>query len=315
MATGCGTWGNLGVPCGFILGDIKTVIFVPKYDKDGVVNSLANEAAVLKVTLQGKFDDAQLKDRWFPVHGFKQVEMPMAEAKKFEYNDGSTEFVRNGTYTFKAWLPKTHPYFMNKLMKFNGEDFGVFLGDSKHSFIYLTDASTITTVLPIPVDGGSLTASLAFGTPENSNYVEVTFNLKTETDFSLIRAIESADLDFDVLSGADLYSLLDVTTKKTTLVVDASDKTALLTLVDDFGTPVEGLTVGATSGFVAATAVQNVTAPADYAITSLSETAPGVYLITCSGGIGSAGNTIKVTPNKSRYNFNEGLGFTTVAIS
>lgn len=303
----CNTFKNLGAAaCAYMMANAKSICIVPTVDSAGDANKFTTIGAVTKAALQAKFDAPNIKDRFFWVHKFEQVEQPKADNTNWESDTGTIVNLRQGPTSFTGWILTPHPSLVGKLEAFKGEDFGLLIGGEDHSLQYETDKATELEVIPIAVDGGSWDARYIKRANDIPEHIELTFNFSSENDDSLLRSEKWGNLDFDPLSLIDCYSLNDVTLSAT---FTSTTAVGTLTLVDNYGSPIEGLT--GTDGLILATAVYNVTDSAYQVLTSVSETSAGVYALTYTASA-TASDALRANPVKSRFSFNELVGYSAI---
>ena len=290
---------NTGVSgCDFLMKIARRLILVPKYDESGAVNEFANEAAVTKSALQAKFDHNDVEDRFFPLEEMENVEDTRAETVFYEWNSGNKVKIRKGSRTFTGIIPMKNPYLISKIESFNGRELGVYIIDADGNFVYNrnTDTTDFAKVQPIYIDGASLTASYVKYTDSDAGGILVQFDFDRNVGDEFLNYINASSLDFDGLSNNDVYGLIDVTTKLSSLAAGATNQLFTATLVDDYGNPVQGLVVGE----FAATDESDDGA---VALSTATETSAGVYSIATTAAQSSV--TIRCYIEKAKYNFNE----------
>ena len=117
------------------------------------------------------------------------------------------------------------------------------------------------------VDQESFSAELVKKTDAEPVMVKITFDFRETEKDSLIRAIDADDLDFDGLSSADVYGLYDAFH-----VVSSVSTTGFTSTITEetYKFAIEGLVAGDFS-------LYNDTTASSVAITSVTESADGVY--------------------------------------
>lgn len=241
MANCCTLSNSQGDACPSILDIAKRIIIVPEVDASGAKNELANVAAVTKSALQGKFDEADKDNRYFPLSILENVEDVRAEPTFFEFNSGRKAKIKEGTRTFTGFIPFQGPEYLGKLEEWACSKFGVYVIDKSGNFVYATDASTKVKVLPIMVDQESFSAELVKKTDAEPVMIKITFDFRETEKDSLIRAIDADDLDFDGLSSADVYGLYDAKHVATSATVNGFVSTITENI---YGFGIEGIVSG-----------------------------------------------------------------------
>jgi hypothetical protein len=287
MANCCTLQNSRGDLCPSIMDIAKRLIIVPEVDGSGAQNKFASEAAVTKSALQAKFDAADKDDRFFPLSIIENVEDLRAEPTFFEFNSGRKAKVKEGTRTFVAYIPFQGPEYLGKLEEWGCSKFGVYIVDKAGNFIYATDSSTKTEVLPILVDHESFSAELMKKTDGEPIMIKLTFDFRETEKDSLLRAIDKDSLDFDGLSSTDVYGLWDITHAVTSITTTGFVST--ITSVD-YGFAIEGLVPGDFS-------LYNDTDSASVTITSATESAtvPGEYTFVIPAQTSADSMTLSMT--------------------
>jgi hypothetical protein len=256
----------------FNLQRIKRIILVPFYDSSGDENSIADSDSVTKSALQAKCQAANVRNRYYPLPNFKNLEHTPGEAKFFDWDDAEQVYLSTGVDKVKAFLENVDagPALAKKLMTgWNGSKFGIFCIDEANNFIYMLDSAG-TIVKPIPIAGGSFHAKFIPAKADAPCMVEVSFSFDKSMDWGDLRYIQAEDLDFRGTDYDDLSGLYDVTI--TTSAPATTGFTALIKT--DYAIPVTGLTKDDMY-------LYNVTDSAVVTITSATEstTTPGSYVL------------------------------------
>ena len=238
MANCCTLSNSQGDACPSILDIAKRIIVVPEVDASGAKNELADVTAVSKSTLQGKFDEADKDNRYFPLSILENVEDVRVEPTFFEFNSGRKAKIKEGTRTFTGFIPFQGPEYLGKLEDWACSKFGIYVIDKSGNFVYATDASTKVKVQPIMVDQESFSAELVKKTDAEPVMIKITFDFRETEKDSLIRAIDAADLDFDGLSSSDVYGLYDI--KHVATSISTTGFTSTIT-ENIYGFGIEGL--------------------------------------------------------------------------
>lgn len=277
------------------------IIIVPKYNAAGAVNEIANVAGLTKAALQAKFDANDIDDRWFPLSEFKNVVEAKADPIYQEFTDRTKVLIDEGKRNFEGYIVSQGSILLGKLKSWGCQEFGIYVIDKNSNFIYQTDTATGLKVQPIPVDKESWTATLMKATDTTVAMIKISFDFAMIARDEQLRTRAYEDLDFDGLDTNDVYGLY--TCSGVGASVGALHTQMSMTITTDYGLPVKNLlatdffdTHGGT-----AERLYNTSTSAAVTITAFSETSDGVYLFTFAAQ--SAGNVIRCTPDKSKYDF------------
>lgn len=239
------------------------IIPVYKYANDGTRNGIGIADTVNDAYVTALINQADYSKRWFPIQDVKNVDDVRAETAFETFNDGTKARVRQGARTFTGQIINQGPIFLGKLQAFQCAPIGFYGVDDCHNLIGSV-SSDGQTLYPIGIQDGSWDAMLAKGTDSTIGRVQIMFDVAYLEQDSSLRQLEG--LDFAQYTG-----LLDVLT--TISNISTTGFTATLTLAyGAFQEPIPA------TGYVAADFdLFNVTDNASVTITSVAETADGVY--------------------------------------
>jgi hypothetical protein len=286
MALGCNCnagLSNTGKPgCLPIQSVTSGLIMVPLTAADGTANFIDLDAAL--PTWADLINEADASQRWFPLQGFENVELPKADTVFEEANSGRMVFIRQGKRSFAGELWGETPTFYGKLSNNRCVEFGVYIVDVNGNLI----GSKIGDGLyPIPVDNQSFNPTYMFATDTTTSKVMVAFDFDRLFDESTMYMITptEAGQNFNDLNG-----LLDVNFNNS--VVTAGQLVAELVL--DYGTALNPIQfTGAVAGDFNIT-INGVSAT----FTGVNETSAGTYDFDFSA---TTGDDVVISVDKAGY--------------
>ena len=128
---------NTGRPnCVPLFGITSSLIIVPKMANDGTINGIDLSAPV--PTWSSLVNEADKSKRWFPLPSFENVELAKADSLFEEANSGRMVYLRQGKRSFagELWAEDSTPTFLGKLAKSRCVEFGVYIVDAFHCFVF-----------------------------------------------------------------------------------------------------------------------------------------------------------------------------------
>lgn len=256
---------------------------------------LASE--ITKATLQGKFDEENPLNRYFPLIGLENVENVRAETVFQEFNSGKRVKIRKGYKQVTAFLPNAPYALLEAIKSFGCSEIGAFGLDSSNGFVYRRDSSDTANAYPIVIDNDTWDAMYVEGTDSETPGIMITFQWASDMKDENLRVVEFADHD---ITQSDLYGLVDADAAFS--AISTTGFTATITTVD-YGEAVEGLVSAdfVSSDSAATDSIFNVTQDADVAISSVTESSPGVYDFTFAAQVSA--DEMRLYALKSRYDF------------
>lgn len=291
MACTCSSpFSNLGSnPCKDLRKVARRFILVPQVDSTGAKNELPSLASVDKATLQAKFDNTTIADRWFPTPEFENVESAQADPKVQEFASGRKIEVSEGVRTMSVHFPLQGAQWFGKLRDYKCIKMAFYMVDADGNFIY-SDCDGV--VCPIKIEFGSMNVQYLEATEDEVSMVKLTFDVKKSEDEALQKVIPASDLDFDALDESDIYSLWDGV-HVSSLTSDSGFTSKIDT---DFGTKIGGLLQTDFTLF-------NVTTALAVTITGMTESPAGTYAFTFAPQ--TVTDVVRLTPVKARFDFSQ----------
>lgn len=261
------------------------LFLVQLYADDGTRNAIGIGDTVDDAYVVAKINNADASKRWFPIQDIKNVTDERAESAFETFNDGTRAKVRPGARSFLGSVINQGPVFLGKLEKFSCSKFGFFGIDDCHSLIG-SISSDGQSLYPVAIQDGSWDVMLMKGNDSAVGRVQIGFDISVLEKDASLRQLEG--LDFAQYSG-----LLDV--NATISAPTTTSFTATLTL--DFGAFGEAIKA---KGFIASDFdLYNETDMASVVITSVTETADGVYAFVIPAQ--TSADVLSLTLDKDGY--------------
>jgi len=260
--------GNLGNPsCDTLQSVTKKLIYVPMYNSAGVRNAILSSDVLDASYISAKINHTDESMRWYPSPIIENVEDTKAEPIFESLNSGSNVFIQEGVRTFTGVHIKQSSVFLGKLKSGKCVSFGVYMIDNDGSLT--GSVSTDGTMLyPIAVDKDTFQPILVKATDTTVAKVQVSFEFSRIEKDENLRTIGANLITVDMLSVNGLMDGYVAVSNDTTTGVTATISTSY----GSFGSPIK------IQGLVLADfAVFNVTDNASVTVTSVTESAPGVY--------------------------------------
>lgn len=198
---------NTGLPNCVTLQSVTTrLIFVNLRDS---LNALTRVDLNALPNFSNLFTAVNPKDRWYPLEAFDNVEMPIADSSFEETASGRKFFIKSGKRSFSGDIYVQSPEALNIINSFTCGQVGVYAVDADGNLIGIKDGNYL---YPIPVNGKSLDAKLAFASDTNVQKINVSFDFLSSVDESKMWLIPYAEsnFDFNIVSG-----LKDIVIKNT----------------------------------------------------------------------------------------------------
>ena len=288
------TLGNTGKPgCKKAYLVTKYLLLTAILGSTGTANSFdvsAGEPQSADITAAINATDP--KDRIYPIGEFEDITDERAEAIFQEFNSGKKVRVREGFREFIGFVPNCEPLVEGKIKKAGCSAIGAFMVDAAGNFVFSAqqEDGIINTAYPVHIDQDTLDVMYVKATDTTIAGLMIKFQWKSTEKDSWLRQVAASDLDWN---GSILNGLIDVNGITANIVLD---DTVDLTLIDDYGFPVEGLVAG---DF----ALANLTTPGPVAIDSVTEIAEGVYTIDYTTAAVGAGQELEATITKTGFDF------------
>jgi hypothetical protein len=109
-------------------------ILVPFNGSDGQRNCIDlssdfTNGVIPAAFFEGKFNEADQDDRWYPLPELKNTEPDKTETRTQTYNDGSSKIIGQGSRTFTAIIPNLDNKYLSKVLSHACSKFGMFTID------------------------------------------------------------------------------------------------------------------------------------------------------------------------------------------
>ena len=293
MACTCNTaGGNTGVPfCSPLQGVMHSLIIVPKYANDGTLNAidLANDT-LDQAYFTGKINEANEKDRWYPLPFMENVENTRAEALNETANSGNIYRIKQGVRTLTGAFFKQPAQYLARLEKWLCIDFGVYEIDSNGALAGTLSADG-TKLYPRYVLNGSLDPNYMYATDTTVGKNTISFQydenvMDSEIGLILPTSMDNADL-------LNLNGLFDVDYTVSNITTTGFNEAVTLLYGDVLNKiKVEGLTDADFTLF-------NVTTSSAVIITSVTEVTAGNYAFVIPSQ--ASADVLNLTLNKEGY--------------
>lgn len=176
--------------------------------------------------------------RYYPLPKVKNVENVRGDAVFETFDDGSNEFVRQGTRTYQAELTGKKIQILGNLESVGCSDVGVIFVDDSKQLIANKDGNFAS---PIPIDGNTWQVTLVMPAGSTVNKLQLNFEFDSfakDSDLGILEASASI-IDLSTLKG--LSDIANTFGPITTTSVDATLTTKTLSLI---GVSVEGIVQG-----------------------------------------------------------------------
>lgn len=271
----CGiTHKNTGVPgCVAIHTVTARQFLVPKYANDGTLNKVPYGTVIDDTFITGKVNESNALDRWYPLAGkFKNVASERAEDRKEEYDDGSSSNVGQGVKNFQGWLLNYPARAKQALDQFGCGEWGVITIDAACNVIGYSEDGVDT--YPIYIEEDSWSARFVPGTATTRPKMQIDFNWDMSISDANIHVYPSnlvtATNLLSIKGLIDVYSVLPTGVAGVEVVSATQVRMRMKSL---YGTNITGLVVADLN-------FNNITTPATFAPSLVTEESEGVYLVT-----------------------------------
>ena len=195
----------------------SSLIMVHLKDSSGALNTipasqLTGGNSVDATYVEGKIEDSDPKARWYPIGEFKDQTSTRDEPITQDFNDGTSEFVRENPRQFTGMLTSTLPLFLPRLNYWKCQDFGIFEVDDCGNINGQIDAAT-GDLHPVAINSGSWHASFEPKNNESVSMVRLTFQTsKTFRDADYRTLENGVEVTTDL---TDIAGLLDLQATET----------------------------------------------------------------------------------------------------
>lgn len=301
---------NVGtVNCQELMKYTNHRFLIPLYDDAGVANKIASGANVTDVYIKERLNDTDPSQRWYLLKGIKNPVSERSDDVVESFEDGSSVFIEEGVLNASFIVPSSSPTFVGKLKSFRCEKMG-FMDVDKDGKLWGYVAGTSGDLYPITIMDNTLSVKPAMPTPTSSYNALVSFQWsKDVVDEGLGWWSNTVSW-----SSTAIRSLLDVNV----VVTNESVTGYTLTLTYDYGAvnakqAVKGLVitdfVSSVGGATSKVRRTNNT-PADVTITSVTESADGVYDFVIPTA--TTGDILQPAATKNAFDFSNLLDVTVI---
>lgn len=297
------TLANQGTGCTPLFHVIAKLIAVPTFDSTGARNGIDLTDTLNEAYFTALINQTDASKRWYPLPEMKNVASPRTDAVVTEWEDGTTEFVRQGNKSFTGVIPSNNanPMVLGQIESLRCGDVSVYVIDAKGS-LRGSLSSDGTTLYPIRLDSPSISANLQDASGTANQKMDIKFSFHPDEQDADLRMITA-----DELGGSYLLStkgLIEVT-----MVISGISTTgATVKMKTPFGTilsPVlkKGLV---TADFIssvggATSKVRNVTDGADVAVTVTEDATGGTYTLAWTAQ--TVSDVVTVLAKSNGYSF------------
>lgn len=169
---------NTGSDCTSNPSPYAKLIFMNKKKEDGSLNGIDFEAEAVDgvipaSVIEAKLNDANPKDRWYPVGDFENVEDVRAEIVTQTFNSGNSVKIKDGIRSFTGLLLKKAPSYVGVL-----ESFGCW-----------SDLAVMFVDLDGNLVGESLDGNYLQGIKVDNNTLSAVYGKTTDTEVSAINLL------------------------------------------------------------------------------------------------------------------------------
>lgn len=294
---------NQGTGCTPLFHVISKLIAVPTFDSTGARNGIDLTDTLNEAYFTALINESDASKRWYPLPEMKNVSSPRADATVTEWEDGTTEFVRQGAKTFTGVIPSNNanPMVLGQIESLRCGDVSVYVIDNKGS-LRGSISSDGGTLYPIRLDSPSISANLQDASGTANQKMDIKFSFHPDEQDADLRMITA-----DELGGS--YLLATKGLINVTMVISSISTTgATVKMKTPFGTqlnPVlkKGLV---TADFIssvggATSKVRNVTDGADVAVTVTEDATGGTYTLAWTAQ--TVADVIHVLAKANGYSF------------
>jgi len=301
---------NLGSPvCEEKMKYAQGIIIVAMTDDAGTANFIANGTTINSGTVTTKLNLADASQRWFLIKNIKNaVIADRGEDVNETFDDGSAKFIEEGVATTNFIIASQSPTMVGKLKSHRCNKNGFYFYDKDGKLFGIKD--TAGNLYPIAIEDETWSVKASYPTATTGYNIPVTFKWRKDM----------VDENLGYWDNTVNWSLSTVTSILDVNVV-VSNETATgftLTLTSDYGavnsaSPIEGLVITNFISSVTSTASKirrTNNTPADVSITSVTESADGVYDFVIPSA--TSGDILQPAASKSGFDFTNLLDVTVV---
>ena len=269
---------NTGRPgCFPVMGVARQLILVSALKADGTENKIDLTDTLNAAYVTAALNNAEPKERWFPVGELLNVENLREDPIRQEFNDGSALKVRDGVKNFTGIIAKQTPDFKRKLDGWACTDFSAYIVDKQGNLI--GDGSEAGFLKPIPVNSPTWDARYIETTDTTVPQIQISFQWDLDFDDANLRMLTASDwTGVNLLTIRGLVDLFGAVSNEATTGFT-------MTITTDYGSVLNREKV---TGLVAANFALNEVSPtpATEAFTVV-EASDGVYNFTYTTPVAS----------------------------
>ncbi|MES2287768.1 MAG: hypothetical protein V4547_18920 [Bacteroidota bacterium] len=273
--------GNMGTPtCDSIFKVAKKFIFRRRFNSLGGEQYIDPSLTLNLAWLTPFVNHADNSYKMFFTPLLKNIKMVKGDPIFETFEDNSSNFISENVRKATAELPQCRPSWKEEFEKMRCEDIGVYavdilgniIGCQKYGYNFL---------YPLPLNPASVYAAVMMAEDAKSQSIALQFEIPNTFDDSSLRMISAAAFtDFSMLN---IKGLINANIAFSNIISGGVTATITTPSTDLASTiPIEGLVV---TDFVssvggATSKIRDTTSGADVAITTVTESAPGVYNLT-----------------------------------
>lgn len=212
-----GTISNTGTPSKQrIIKEGEKIIVVPLKADDGTANVIVDTDVVDQAFLDAKINEIDPTKRWYPIGGFKSVVDERADPTTETFTDGSSAPTVQGVRAFVGWLLDFAPKYIDNLIGFSCQKFGLFIID-ECGMPQGSISSDGTQLKPIKVNELSWFPTFVKTTKAAVSKVQLAFEFSQLESDANLRVLNESEVTADFLEAEGLLELNgDVSGESTT---------------------------------------------------------------------------------------------------
>lgn len=301
---------NLGNPnCEEKMKYAQGIVIVSMNDDSGTANFIANGTTITSGTVTTKLNLPDASQRWFLIKNIKNAIIAERGDDVVEsFEDGSSKFIEEGVAITSFIIASQSPTMVGKLKSHRCNKNGFYFYDKDGKLFGIKD--TAGNLYPIAIEDETWSVKASYPTATVGYNIPVTFKWRKDM----------VDENLGYWENTVNWSLSTVTSILDVNVVVSNESTTgfTLTLTSDYGavnsaSPVEGLLIAnfvSSVGGATSKIRRTNNTPADVSITSVTESAEGVYDFVIPTA--TTGDILQPAASKNGYDFSNLLSVTVV---
>lgn len=279
--------GNTGEPGCFNIADVARLAYLDMAkDSTGAVKERDNDDLTMLALLNPILNADSPLDRLFPLGKLDQVSHTRADDVFFTSNSGEELFIREGFKIFEAMIFGAPRELVGKLNDNGKQDFGFHFLDDKNQIVTKKGTTNLKSK-PILIANQTFRAKYFEKSDSDPAGVGIRFQWRSSEKDENIKVLTGVDY-----SREDIEGLLDADAVYSGIIITEVIATITTTC---FGDPVPGLLI---TDF---TLEEISPTPGAIVITSVDETAPGVYTIVFPPA--TSGDVVRLSADKDKFDF------------